>query len=191
MNKAILITLLLTLFLTGRSQTHPEEVEHVLKDTMWADTMSNSYSGAEVLARAIAEDPNDKSVQIAGDTIPTWTIHINDSLIADFPIGSSEHHLTLNSSQILKNDSIRIQYFSDTPCQECYRAYIVRDSITHTKFKTVHPEPMSSGSFSLVALLEINYQFLKGSSPLEIIYVQTRYMDMKGDYSKLVRIHFQ
>lgn len=124
------------------------------------------------------------------DTLDTWQVRVNDSILVEFNELSPDVNIYIDSSSMNLDDSLTILHNTDTPCINCHRAFIARDSSTHTKIESIKPLESTEATFSLHKLLQAKEQ-RSSEEPMEIILVKKKYVDMKTGHWELVRIHFQ
>jgi len=66
------------------------------------------------------------------DTIDMYWGYYNDSVLAKLNQNMYGYQLILDKSKIHKNDSISIEYGTDTPCPDCWNSIQIKDSKDNT-----------------------------------------------------------
>lgn len=123
------------------------------------------------------------------DTVDTWTVYFNDSLLISFSSTSSKIDIILDSSLITSSDSLKIVFNTDHPCVNCEYYYYVSDDFDR-KLQVIRKR--ISHQFVTFPIKDLLLEKRKTGSRNYLFQMgYTQYVTMKGYRLKLLILHFE
>ena len=108
---------------------------------------------------------------LKADTIDYWHVYYNNKKIKDYTQYSKKRAIIFKLEKIKSNDTLKIKYFRDTPCQDC-DTYLVIEDGKHNLILTIKGKgTFNPISFSLNKL--VAFKRKSNNDSFEIYYFET------------------
>ncbi|WP_291285212.1 hypothetical protein [Flavobacterium sp.] len=118
------------------------------------------------------------------DTIPTWKVYYNDSLLK-FISDNENNSIEIKSSKYKPGDYLAIQYFDDMPCTTCQYSLIV---IGEGKLEVTRVESKGKNKLNTIDLKELINFHSKHNQSTFIIYLYGLNDKNKNNGKRLVTL---
>ncbi len=104
------------------------------------------------------------------DTIDSWHVFYNKKMIGDFIEYSKSTEIIIRIADIQQNDSMTVEYFTDTPCPKCPTTLTVEDGTHEVVVESKGIGTYNPASFKVRDLVE--YKKKSGVSSFNVYYAE-------------------